>query len=322
SAKIVDQPVPAIKKERDVVRIRYVGVCGSDKERGFQRKVTNEKPIIMGHEAAGTIDAVGPAVTSFKVGDNVAIEPGFPCRRCKNCKDGLYNLCPDMNFLSSQRTFVYKVPDDVSLQETVLVEPTAVAVHAARLVEIKYGQTVVVTGSGTVGLLCGAVAKAFGARRVILVDILQKKLDFAESFMDCQTFLVDAQSASEDTASAISRAFGIDEGVDVVIEASGALTGIFLLKSGGSYVQAGLGKAKPEVPMLALSEKELRARGCFRYGSDDYEQALSLITDGCVKVGALLSSIAPFDSATLAWDKTAKGNGIKNIIEGVRDYPV
>ncbi|KZL66574.1 xylitol dehydrogenase [Colletotrichum tofieldiae] len=245
---------------------------------------------------------VGPAVNSIKVGDNVAIEPGLPCRRCKNCKDGFYSLYPDMKFTADPpdshgaltkffvpEGFVYKVPDDVSLQEAVLVEPVAVAVHAARLAETKYGQTVVVTRYGTFGLLCGVVAKAFGARRVILVDILQKKLDFAESFMDYQTFLVDAQSASEDTALAILK------DLYVVLEASGARssiqTGILLLKSGGSYVQVGLGKAKPEISMLSLPEKEVKVRGRFRYESGDRELALLLITDGRVR------------SAIMAWDK-------------------
>ncbi|UQC81530.1 uncharacterized protein CLUP02_07016 [Colletotrichum lupini] len=162
------------------------------KEGGFQRKVSDEKPIVMGHEASGTIEAVGSAVTNVKVGDNVAIEPGVPCRCCSACKRGEYNLCVAMRFFADPpdshgaltkylvmpEDFVYKVPDEVSLQEAVLVEPTAVAVHAARLAEIKYGQDVVVTGCGTIGLLCAAVAKAFGARRVILADIIQAKLDF------------------------------------------------------------------------------------------------------------------------------------------------
>ncbi|KAK1635649.1 sorbitol dehydrogenase [Colletotrichum phormii] len=342
SAKIVDRPTPTLKNEHDVVvRIRYVGVCGSDvhfwKEGGFQRKVSDEKPIVMGHEASGTIDAVGSGVTSIKVGDSVAIEPGFPCRRCKNCKDGHYNLCKRIAFAAAPpdshgaltkyfvvpEDFVYKVPDEVSLQEAVLVEPTSVAVHATRLAEIKYGQDVVVTGCGTIGLLCAAVAKAFGARRVILVDIIQAKLDFAHTFLDCQTFLIEPGTTSEDVAAKLLEAAGIADGVDAVIEASGAQssiqTGIFLLKAGGSYVQAGLGKAKPEVPMLVLSEKELRVRGCFRYGSGDYDLALSLIAEGKVKPKAMLSSVTPFETATLAWDKTAKGEGVKNLIEGVKD---
>jgi D-xylulose reductase len=300
-------------------------------------KVNPQQPLIVGHEAAGIIASVGPAVESVKVGDRVAIEPGFPCRRCRFCKDGFYHLCSQMKFaaappdihgclakyFAAPEDFVYKIPDNISLQEAVVMEPTAVAVHAVRLAKIKFGQDVVIMGSGTVGLLCGSVAKAFGARRVILVDILEKKLEFARSFLDCETFLTDIKSTSELNTAHILETFGVSEGVDAVIDASGAemsvQTGIFILKRGGSYVQTGIGKAKIEVPILALSEKELRVRGCFRYGPGDYSLALELITQGRVNPKALLSSVTPFEDAISAWEKTERGEGIKNLIEGVLD---
>lgn len=226
-------------------------------------------------------------------------------------------------FWATPEDFVYKIPDEVGLQEAIVVEPTAVAVHAARLAKIKFGQTVVIMGSGTVGLLCGAVAKAFGAKRVILVDIVEEKLEFAREFIACETFLTDTHATGEENAARILETFGIPEGVDTVIEASGAelsvQTGIFALKMGGSYVQTGIGKPKIEIPILALSEKELRVRGCFRYGSGDYDIALDLISQGHVRPKALLSSVTPFEEAISAWEKTGRGEGIKNIIEGVQD---
>lgn len=292
---------------------------------------------MVGHEASGVVDSVGPAVTSVKVGDKVAIEPGTPCRRCQFCKDGLYNLCAEMKFAAAPpdvhgcltkffvapEDFVYVVPDKISLQEAVVVEPTAVAVHAARLADIKYGQDVVVMGSGTVGLLCGAVAKAFGARRVILVDVVQEKLEFAKTFLDCETYLTDPSIAGEDSASGIRETLGLPEGVHAVIEASGAetsvQTGVFVLMMGGSYVQTGIGRPFMNVPMLALSEKELRVRGCFRYGSGDYRMALSLMAQGTVRPKMLLSSLTPFHDAISAWERTGRGEGIKNLIEGPLD---
>ncbi|KAF4467219.1 D-xylulose reductase A [Fusarium albosuccineum] len=340
SAKIQDRPVPNIENEHDVVvRIKYIGVCGSDvhfwRHGGIGLKVSSDQPLVVGHEASGIVDSVGSAVTYVKVGDEVAIEPGFPCRRCRFCKDGKYNLCSGMKFAAAPpdvhgcltkyflapEDFVYKVPAEVSLQEAVVVEPTAVAVHAARLAEIKYGQTVMIMGSGTIGLLCAAVAKAFGARRVVLVDILQKKLDFAKTFVDCETFLSASAATSEENAARVLETLQLPEGVDAVIEASGAeksvQTGIFALKMGGSYVQTGIGNAFMYVPMLALSEKELKVRGCFRYGSGDYDTALSMISQGQVRPALLLSSVTPFDEAISAWEKTGKGEGIKNLIEGV-----
>ncbi|KAF2202672.1 sorbitol dehydrogenase [Delitschia confertaspora ATCC 74209] len=338
SAKLQDVPIPTIKHEHDViVRIKYVGVCGSDvhfwRHGGIGLKVNPSQPLILGHEASGVISSIGSAVQSVKVGDKVAIEPGFPCRRCKACKNGTYNLCSTMKFAAAPpdthgcltkyfvapEDFVYKIPDEMDLEEAVLVEPTAVAVHAVRLAKVGYGESVVVFGSGTVGLLCGAVARALGASRVIMVDILRKKLEFAKTFVECETFLPNIEATAEHNANHILDIFGISEGVDAVIEASGAelsaQTGIFALKTGGNYVQTGIGKSKIEIPILALSEKELRVRGCFRYGAGDYDMALKLIREGHVTPNSLVSSITPLEHATIAWEKTARGEGIKNLIE-------
>ena len=291
----------------------------------------------MGHEASGTISLVGEAVTSVEVGDRVAIEPGHPCRRCQACKDGKYNLCKEVKFASAPpnvhgtltkfwrvpEDFVYKIPDDASLEEAVLIEPLSVAVHASRLAKIKPAETVVIIGSGTIGLLCGAVAKAFGAHRIILLDILAEKLKFAQTYLDVETHHVDTEATAEENARTISREFNLEDQMDTVIEASGAESsiqlGIYLLKLGGSYVQTGLPKQKTHVPMLALSEKELYVRGCFRYGSGDFRLAVKLLSRKQVDLKSLISSITPFEKAPEAWEKTGRGEGIKNLIEGVQD---
>ncbi|CAM1507627.1 Fc.00g072680.m01.CDS01 [Cosmosporella sp. VM-42] len=339
-AKFEDLPLPRVVDPHDViVRIRYVGVCGSDvhfwKHGGIQTPVT--EPLVMGHEASGIISIVGEAVTSVKIGDRVAIEPGHPCRRCQACKDGRYNLCTRIKFAAAPphahgtltkfwkvpEDFVYKITDDVSLEEAVLIEPLSVAVHASRLARIEPGQTVVIIGSGTIGLLCGAVAKTFGAHRVILLDIVVEKLKFARSYLGVETHHVDLEANSEENALAISKEFNLDSLVDTVIEASGAESsiqlGIYLLKLGGSYVQTGIPKPKTQVPMLSLSEKELHVRGCFRYSSGDFDLAVKLLSRKQVDLKSLISSITPFEKATDAWEKTGRGEGIKNIIEGVQD---
>lgn len=301
----------------------------------------------MGHEASGTIISTGPAVTRIAVGDHVAIEPGTPCRFCAACKSGTYNLCRQMRFAAAPgppdtqgtlskyfriaEDFVYKLPEGVGLQEAVLVEPLSVAVHAVRLADVRPGESVVVMGSGTIGLLCAAVARQFGAHRIILVDILEKKLEFARGFLGVETFCADIKRSPEDDAGRLLEEFGMEEfgvdteggTVDTVIEASGAASsinmGIHLLRPGGKYVQTGVGKAKIEFPIVAVSNKELMFRGCFRYGAGDYDLAVKLIAKGLVEVKSLISSVTPFEDATKAWEKTANGEGIKNLIEGVKD---
>ena len=186
-------------------------------------------------------------------------------------------------------------------------------------------------GSGTIGLLVAAVALQFGAHRVILVDVLEKKLEFARSWLGVETFLADPALSPEESAARLLTHFSLEEPgidttggrVDTLIECSGASssinTGIHLLRPGGKYVQTGVGKAKIEFPIVAVSNKELLFRGCFRYGAGDYELAVKLVGEGRVKVKALLSSVTRFEDATEAWEKTSRGEGIKNLIEGVRD---
>lgn len=304
---------------------------------GIRKRVTAESPLVMGHEASGVVHSIGSAATSLKPGDRIAIEPGYPCRRCKMCKDGRYNLCPDMRFAASPpkshgalakfyrlpEDFCYKISPSIGLDEAVLVEPLAVAVHIVRLADIRPGQSVVVFGAGTIGLLSAAVAKSFGAKTIIAVDIKQERLDFARGFAATATFTPDGQRAPEENASALLDENNLNPGADVVVEASGAESsieaGIHVLRPGGSYVQGGFGKPRISFPIALMSEKELTMRGCFRYSSGDFELALDLLETKQVVVKGLISSIVPFEQATEAWERTRRGEGIKNLIRGVQD---
>ena len=147
--------------------------------------------MVLGHESSGIVTAVGEAVTTLKVGDRVCMEPGVPCRRCVRCKEGKYNLCPDMAFAATPphdgtlakyyslpEDFCYKLSDTMSLEEGALVEPLSVAVHIVRQAAVKPGDSIVVFGAGPVGLLCCAVARAYGASKIISVDINEERFGF------------------------------------------------------------------------------------------------------------------------------------------------
>jgi D-xylulose reductase len=288
----------------------------------------------MGHEATGVVHSVGTAVTTLKEGDRVAIEPGFPCRRCKTCKDGHYNLCAKMAFAASPPSshgaltkyykipedFCYKLPESMGLDEGALVEPLAVAVHIVRLANVQVGQDVVVFGAGTIGLLCAAVSKAFGAKNITSVDINDERLHFAKNFAATGTFRPGATSSVEENARSIIEQCSLGDGADVVLEATGAEPciemGINVLRPGGTFVQAGLGKAKIQFPVVMMSEKELTIRGCFRYSSGDYNTTMHLLTAGKVSVKELITGIEPFNRATEAWERTKRGDGIKTLIHG------
>ncbi|KAL4913661.1 chaperonin 10-like protein [Aspergillus aurantiobrunneus] len=350
-ARIENRPVPVITDPHDViVRIAYTGVCGSDVhfwlDGGVRTYVSPANPLTMGHEAAGTIHAVGSAVTTLVPGDPVAIEPGHPCRHCNPCKSGRYNLCPRMKFAADPGSglhgtltrffklpadFCYKIPADsgIGLREVVLVEPLSVAVHAVRLAGMKPGDSVVVFGAGTVGVFAAAVAREFGARVVVSVDVLEKRLEFARKVVGddvSRTIVPDTALAPERNARRILTIPGLDldsdGGVDIVIDASGAessvQTAIYALRMGGTYVQAGMGKRKIEFPIAEMCEKEITMRGCFRYGPGDFKLGIQLVSRG--RVGArfaeFITAVFPFESASEAWETARSGKGIKTVIEG------
>ncbi|KAE8356859.1 chaperonin 10-like protein [Aspergillus coremiiformis] len=339
-ARFEDRPIPTLDHPDDVlVRIAYTGVCGSDVHfwlhGGIRTYVSESRPLTMGHEASGTIHAVGSAVTTLRPGDRVAIEPGYPCRRCPRCKLGRYNLCPAMRFAADPPAthgtlsrffklpadFCYRVPDGIPLVDAVLVEPLAVAVHAVRLARVRPGDRVVVFGAGTVGLFCAVVAKEFGAGVVGLVDFLEGRLRFAEGLLgDVGRVVVpELGGSAEEKARGLVGRLGLGEGADVVVDASGAeasvQTGVFSLRMGGTYVQAGMGKREIVFPIAEVCEREIVVKGSFRYGAGDFDLALHLVAQGKVSLQGFVTNVFPFESATEAWETAKRGEGVKTVIE-------
>lgn len=331
-----DRPVPKLTSPNDVlVSIAYTGICGSDVhywQHGGIGKFALTEPMVLGHESAGVIAQVGDAVTTLKVGDRVAVEPGYPCRRCPSCLAGRYNLCPKMQFAATPpvhgtltgfwaapEDFCYKLPDNMSLQEGALIEPLAVGVHIARLAQLYPGQSVVVMGAGPVGLLCAAVAKAFGASTIVSVDIVPAKLEFAKGFAATHTYL-SQRISPEENADNIKRECGLPDGADVVIDATGAepsiQASVHVLKNGGHYVQGGMGKSDITFPIMAFAVKEATAHGCFRYGSGDYKLAVELVASGKIDAKKLISDTVPFEKALEAFEKAKEGQAIKMLIAG------
>ncbi|KJK85091.1 hypothetical protein H633G_11074 [Metarhizium anisopliae BRIP 53284] len=174
-------------------------------------------------------------------------------------------------------------------------------------------------GAGPVGLLCAAVARAYGASKVVSVDIVPSKLDFARRFASTHTFL-SRGGAPEDNARDIRELAGIPRGADAVIDASGAepsiQTGLHAVRVGGTYVQGGMGRPDVNFPIMAMCLKEVTARGSFRYGPGDYELAVELVASGKVDVKQLVSEVVPFDRAEEAFKKVKEGEVIKILIAG------
>ncbi|KAJ6015768.1 hypothetical protein N7540_010359 [Penicillium herquei] len=332
-----DRPIPELKNPHDVlINVKYTGICGSDVhywEHGSIGQFVVKDPMVLGHESAGVISKVGSAVKSLKVGDRVAMEPGIACRRCEPCKGGKYNLCENMTFAATPpydgtlakyyvlpEDFCYKLPENLSLQEGALMEPLSVAVHIVRQAQVSPGQSVVVFGAGPVGLLCCAVATAFGASKVIAVDIQQSRLDFAKEYATTSTFMP-SKVPHQENAERLIKENDLGGGADVAIDASGAEasvhTGIHVLRNGGSYVQGGMGRSEIQFPIMAACAKELTLKGSFRYGSGDYKLAVSLVASGKIDVKKLITGTVKFEEAEQAFKEVKAGKGIKTLIAGI-----
>ncbi|GAB7363915.1 hypothetical protein MBLNU230_g4478t1 [Neophaeotheca triangularis] len=344
-----DRPVPQLRDPAHDIRVQIAqtGICGSDvhyKSRGRIGDFVLTSPIILGHESSGTVVETGTAVKNVKVGQRVAIEPGVPCRRCDHCREGFYNLCADSIFAATPpwdgtlakyyivaSDYVYPIPDHMTMEEGAMVEPTAVAVQILKVADLRANQTVVVFGCGPIGVLCQAVAKAYGAARVIGVDVVQSRLDFAKSFGADDTFFppraepgTDSVEHAEKVANMIKQQFDLGEGADVVLECSGAepciQAGVFAARKGGMYVQAGMGKENVVFPITTACIRALTIKGSIRYTKGCYPAAVDLVASGKVDVKRLITNRYKFEEAEQAFDLVAAGkpDTFKVIIEGVR----
>lgn len=278
--------------------------------------------MVLGHESSGVVQQVGSQVKTLKIGDRVTLEPGVPCRMCSFCKEGTYNLCPDMQFFATPpydgslahyvthpADFCFKLPDHVSYDEGAMCEPLSVGVHACRRAGVTIGSNVLILGSGPIGLMCLLVAKAAGAAITVLVDIKDDRLEVAKSLGATHTI-----NATKDVVEEIKK-FGIDR-IDVTIECSGAepaiRTAIRGTKSGGVVVLVGLGAAEAKLPIVDAAVREVDIRGIFRY-VNTYPTALALIASGKIDVKPLITHHFDLKEVTKAFDvaKDTAGNAIK-----------
>jgi len=337
-----DRPIPELTNERDVqVRVQFTGICGSDVhfwQDGRMGDFVVKNPMVLGHESSGIITKVGRGVTSLKVGDNVALEPGIPCRYCVPCKAGKYNLCSEMKFAATPpcdgtlakyyilpEDFCVPLPVNVSLEEGALVEPLSVSVHAMKQAAIKPGQSIVVFGVGPVGLLCCAAARAFGASKVIAVDINQSRLEFALKYAATGIFnpMTEGGKPPTESADKIKELLGSIVGADVAVDASGAeqsiVTAIHVLRNGGTFVQVGMARQNIKFPIVIMCCKEITMKGSFRYGPGDYQLAVDFIASGRVSVKELITKRVKFYQAEDAFNLVLSGKETKVMIEGPSD---
>ncbi|MFD1514869.1 NAD(P)-dependent alcohol dehydrogenase [Halomarina rubra] len=321
------RPDPA--PDEVLVRIRRVGVCGSDVhyyEHGRIGDYVVEDPLVLGHESAGEVVAVGEAVDSLEPGARVTLEPGVPCRRCPHCKRGSYHLCPDVTFMATPphdgafveyvawpADFVYELPDSVSLGEGALCEPLSVGIHACRRGGVAPGDSVLVTGAGPIGLLAADAARVAGATTVLVTDVVPEKVARAERRGADQ-----AVDVTEVDLGAVVDEHTDGVGVDVVVEASGATASIQSaldgVRRGGTVVFVGLApEAEVPIDVLDIVDGELDVHGSFRY-ANTYPAAVDLLAQGAVDVAGLVDAEHSLDDVDGAFQRATAPDVVKVMV--------
>lgn len=306
--------------------------------------------MVLGHESSGVVTEVGAKVTHLRPGDRVAIEPGRPCRRCDFCRGGVYHLCPDMIFAALPPTdgtlskyyaaasdLCYRIPDAMTLEEAAMVEPAAVAVTLCRTAGLRAHQSVVVLGCGPIGILCAAVARAWGAGTIVGVDVVQGRLDLARAYGVDGVFLPERYRAddpastttpmqhSQAQAEALCARFGLGHGADVVLECSGAEAcvqmGVYAARPGATMVQAGMGREEVNFPITQVCTQGITLRGSIRYLAGAYPAAIELIAGGKVDVKRLITNRFRFEEAEGAFELVREGRAdvFKVMIAGVQE---
>lgn len=325
------RPIPTPKADEVLVKLEYVGICGSDMhyyETGAIGDYVVEPPFVLGHEPGGTVVEVGSNVKHLKVGDRVALEPGKTCGRCEFCRQGKYNLCPDVVFFATppvdgvfqeyaahEAALCFKLPDNVSTLEGALIEPLAVGFHAANQGGAHAGQTAVVMGAGCIGLVSMMALKAQGVSRVYVVDVMAKRLEKALELGADGVI----NGKEEDAVEAVRRLTG-GSGCDLVIETAGTeittRQAIHMTKKGAVIVLVGYSKSgEMTLPISLALDKELTFKTVFRY-RHIYPMAIDAVAAGRVNLKGIVTDIFDFEDIQNAMDRSAadKANIVKAVV--------
>ncbi len=327
-----ERPIPTPKDDEVLVKLEYVGICGSDMhyyETGAIGDYVVKPPFVLGHEPGGTVVEVGKNVKHLKVGDRVALEPGKTCGHCEFCREGKYNLCPDVVFFATppvdgvfqeyvahEADLCFKLPDSVSTLEGALIEPLAVGFHAANQGGAHAGQTAVVMGAGCIGLVSMMALKAEGVSRVYVVDVMDKRLDKALELGADGVI----NGKNEDAIEAVRRLTD-GKGCDLVVETAGTeittRQAIHMTKKGATIVLVGYSKTgEMTLPMSLALDKELTFKTVFRY-RHIYPMAIDAVASGKVNLKGLVTDIFEFDDIQNAMDRSVadKANIVKAVVK-------
>ena len=316
----IDRAEEVLKPHEVRIKNHTVGICGSDVHYYTHGRIgpfVVKDPMILGHEASGTIIEVGTGVSSLKVGDRVCMEPGIPDPAAQATRLGMYNIDPSVRFWATPpvhgilrptcvhpEAFTFKIPDNVSFAEAAMIEPLAVGMHAATKARVKPGDIGVVMGAGPIGLVTALSALAAGCAQVYVSDLAEPKLEIAKAL---STAIVPVNIQSDDLSARVHRDTD-GWGANIVFEATGsplAATKIFdPLCPGGCVVMIG-GQSDPiQYDAGAAMVREARVENIFRY-ANIFPRCVAMVSSGSIDVKALITKTFSFHESIEAFDLAA-----------------
>jgi L-iditol 2-dehydrogenase len=315
-----ERPVPTPGPGDVLVRVSSVGVCGSDTHYYREGRIGEfvvESPLVLGHEAAGTIVGVGDSVDPARIGERVSIEPQRPDPDTEETRSGHYNLCPHMRFYGTPPVdgaladyvtigspFAHRVSDAVSDDAAALCEPLSVGIAAVGKAGLVGGSRVLVTGAGPIGIVIVQLARAYGATEIVVSDPDQQRRGRALEF--------GATAVLDPVVGPIG-----DLGVDCYIDASGApravTDGINALRPAGRAVLVGSGADAMELPTQRIQNRELVLTGVFRY-ANTWPTAIALVESGRVDLDAMVTSRFSLENTAEALESDRTPGTVKAVV--------
>ena len=322
-----DVDIPEVKANQIKVKMKCIGVCGSDIHVNHGKHPYTSYPVVQGHEVSAVVEEIGKDVTNVKIGDAVTIQPQVVCGKCYPCTHGMYNDCEELKVMGFQTTgmaseyFVVdadkalKLPDGMSFENGAMIEPLAVAVHALRRYGNVKGKEVLVLGGGPIGNLVAQTAKALGASKVLLSELSTYRLETAKK---CGINTVNP--SEKNLKEAIVEYFGTD-GADVIFECIGINAtmkqAIEYARKGSDIVVVGVFGDLGTINMGFIQDHELRLIGTAMYRVEDYVDGIELVNKGLIEFDALVTHRVKFKDYTSAYKiiDEQKDKAMKVIIE-------
>jgi len=321
--KIVEMPKPKIDSHQILVKIKNVGICGSDIHVYEGKHPNIIPPIVPGHEFSGIVESIGNNVKRINVGDYVTAMPYVPCYECKYCKNQQYNLCIRIKILGAQvngaaaeyavidEEQVFKLPNNVSFKNGAMIEPLAVALHAYKIANLNKKENILIIGAGTIGLLLTRILKLFGIKKIVVNDIIDYRLSIAKRFGAYIT-LNSIKENIENKAYELTDGLGFDTIFEAVGLEQTLNNAIKLVCKSGKIIIIGMFPSRSiNFNIFDSVRKEIKIQGSFQYNKRDFQEAISILSRKKLDFEEIIKEM-PFVNGEEAFEVASKN---KNFIK-------